>query len=168
MAEELILHYNNSGKKIPIVIARPSIIGTAANEPLPGWTDSTGLLQGAALIVGLGILRDIPGNGSFMADIIPVDHVARQILVSVPYLMAKGEPLLITHCTSSSLNPTTWQNFFNDCIKFQNQNPYEKRAGVASLTIHKSRRSYETSYKLKNQLPTNAIYYYSRVFGSKT
>lgn len=75
MAEELLIRLNTS--KIPLVILRPSIIGTAAFEPLPGWTDSTGLLQGAALIVGLGILRDIPGDSSHMADIVPVDCVCR-------------------------------------------------------------------------------------------
>jgi fatty acyl-CoA reductase len=85
MAEELIIRLNTS--KIPLVILRPSIIGTAANEPLPGWTDTTGLLQGAALIVGLGILRDIPGDSSHMADIVPVDCVSRQLLVSIPFVV---------------------------------------------------------------------------------
>lgn len=42
MCEELLPHFNTS--KIPIVILKPSIIGTAALEPMPGWTDSLGLL----------------------------------------------------------------------------------------------------------------------------
>jgi len=114
MAEELIIHFNST--KIPIVILRPSIIGTSANEPLPGWTDSMSLLSGAALIVGLGILRDIPGNSSYMADIIPVDYVARHILMAIPYLIAQNQSLLISQCTSSSLNPTTWNNFSNTLL----------------------------------------------------
>jgi len=83
MAEELMIHFNTI--KMPLVILRPSIIGTSAFEPLPGWTDSTGLLQGAALIVGLGILRDMPGDKNHMADIVPVDCVSRQILISIPF-----------------------------------------------------------------------------------
>lgn len=75
MAEELLIQLNTT--KLPLVIIRPSIIGTAANEPHPGWTDSLNLLQGVGLMVGLGILRDAPGNGAFMADIVPVDTVAR-------------------------------------------------------------------------------------------
>jgi hypothetical protein len=60
-----------------------------------------------------------------MADIIPVDYVARQILVSIPYIVARGDKTMITHCTTSSVNPTTWHNFFTECCRYQNQNPYE-------------------------------------------
>ena len=42
MAEHLLVQENTTN--IPIVILRPSIIGTSAYEPLPGWTDSTGLI----------------------------------------------------------------------------------------------------------------------------
>jgi nucleoside-diphosphate-sugar epimerase len=136
MAEELMIHFNTI--KMPLVILRPSIIGTSAFEPLPGWTDSTGLLQGAALIVGLGILRDMPGDRNHMADIVPVDCVSRQILISIPFAVTHQMPLMISHCTSSSLNPTNWQIFFENLTKYQNQFPYEQRAASASLTMHKS------------------------------
>ena len=85
MAEHLLVQENTTN--IPIVILRPSIIGTSAYEPLPGWTDSTGLIQGASLLVGLGVLRDLPGNSALIADIVPVDFVSRHILVSIPYLV---------------------------------------------------------------------------------
>jgi hypothetical protein len=35
------------------------------------------LLQGATLLVGYGILRDVPGNSQHISDIIPVDYVSR-------------------------------------------------------------------------------------------
>jgi len=85
MIEHLIIQQNKTN--IPLVILRPSIIGTAANEPLPGWTDSTGLIQGASLLIGLGVLRDMPGNADFIADIVPVDFVSRHILLSIPYII---------------------------------------------------------------------------------
>lgn len=118
MIEELLVINNTT--KIPLIIVRPSIIGTSAYEPLPGWTDSMGLLQGAVLSVGLGILRDVPGNGQHMADIIPVDYVARHILVSIPYFLQTqpNQSLFITQCTSSSMNPTTWNNFFNHLTRY--------------------------------------------------
>jgi len=46
------------------------------------------LIQGASLLVGLGVLRDMPGNPNFIADIVPVDFVARHILLSIPYILA--------------------------------------------------------------------------------
>ena len=59
MAEHLLVENNKKG--INLVLLRPSIIGTSANEPMPGWTDSLNHLQGVSLIVGMGILRDLPG-----------------------------------------------------------------------------------------------------------
>lgn len=61
MTEELMRHFNKD-QNLPLCFIRPSIVATAANEPLPGWTDSTGLMQGTGLLVGLGIFRDIIGN----------------------------------------------------------------------------------------------------------
>jgi hypothetical protein len=61
MAEHMLIL--NNKKSIPLVLLRPSAIGTAANEPMPGWTDSIGLVLGASLVVGLGVLRDMRGNG---------------------------------------------------------------------------------------------------------
>jgi hypothetical protein len=36
-------------------------------------------------MVGLGILKDIPGRGELLGDIVPVDIVARQALLAVAY-----------------------------------------------------------------------------------
>lgn len=165
MAEELLLRANTS--KLPLVFIRPSIMGSSANEPLPGWTDSVSLLQGVALLIGLGVMRDIPGNSSYMADIVPVDIVARQMLTALAYVDHNRLPLFISNSTSSSMNPTTWGMIFSSMVTYQNQFPYEKRAGAAALTMHSSESSYLASYKLKNQLPTNVSYYLSRFLGSK-
>jgi fatty acyl-CoA reductase len=134
MAEELLCQFNV--KKIPLVFIRPSIIGTTASEPMPGWTDTVNLLQGVALLIGLGIMRDVPGISSHMADIVPVDIVARHILTSLSYVAHHGLPLYISNCTSTSSNPTTWRAFFDALTEYQNRFPYEKRAGYASLTMH--------------------------------
>ena len=122
MAEHLLVLNNSTN--IPLVLLRPSVVGTAANEPMPGWTDSIGILQGVSLIVGMGILRDLPGKRDNIADIIPVDFVTRHILASAAYLdaqnQANGQRLLVTHCASSSVNPCTWNTFFTSVTKYQN------------------------------------------------
>jgi alcohol-forming fatty acyl-CoA reductase len=86
MAEHMLVLRN--AKKIPLVFVRPSIVGTAADEPMPGWTDTVNMIQGVTLTVGLGILRDLPGKVDHIADIVPVDFVVRQILVSIPFIIA--------------------------------------------------------------------------------
>lgn len=66
MAEHLLVE--NNTKNIPMLMIRPSIIGASLEEPVPGWTDSIGLMGGIYLLTGLGILREIPGNPSFISD----------------------------------------------------------------------------------------------------
>lgn len=60
-----------------MVFIRPSIVTAAESEPMPGWTDNRGLLNGWTLAIGLGLMRDIPGNPDSCLDFIPVDYVAR-------------------------------------------------------------------------------------------
>ena len=52
---EHLLQSNNS-KGIPLIILRPSIMGAALSEPVPGWTDTANFLSGVTLLIGLGIL----------------------------------------------------------------------------------------------------------------
>ena len=54
-------------------------------EPVPGWTDSIGLAGGIFLIAGLGLLRELPGNKYNVGDLIPVDIVTNQVIVSIPH-----------------------------------------------------------------------------------
>jgi thioester reductase-like protein len=79
MAEHLLIEHNT--KNLPITFIRPSIIGAALDEPAIGWTDTLGLMSGVTLLAGLGIFKDMTGDDNIIGDIVPVDHVARQILV---------------------------------------------------------------------------------------
>jgi hypothetical protein len=81
MAEEMLCIHHQSqiaakGKVIPLIIMRPSIIAASFAEPVPGWTDSIGLLGGFYTICGHGILRDLPLNPKLIGDLIPVDFVS--------------------------------------------------------------------------------------------
>jgi hypothetical protein len=80
MAEELLIRnlrdsLLKGSKAIPLVIARPSIIAASFKEPVPGWTDTLGLLSGFYAIAGHGIMRDLPLNSKLLGDQIPVDFV---------------------------------------------------------------------------------------------
>ena len=77
MAEHVLFHHNENHKKIPMVFVRPSILGAALSEPVPGWTDTLGILHGVTLAVGMGVFRDCEGDPKNFIDIIPVDIVAK-------------------------------------------------------------------------------------------
>jgi fatty acyl-CoA reductase len=65
---------------LPIVIVRPSIIGASWKEPVPGWVDALTAAGGLILTAGLGVVRDVHGVPSNVADIVPVDFVVNTIL----------------------------------------------------------------------------------------
>ena len=73
-------------------------------------------------MVGLGILKDFPGNSDSLCDIIPVDWVAKQALAALAFAATeshKNEGLvMISHCTSSSVNPITYKTFFDHLIEY--------------------------------------------------
>jgi hypothetical protein len=86
MAEHVLHTHNMNHKKIPMVFIRPSIFGAAHSEPVPGWTDSLSFAHGATLACGLGVFTDVHGDPDLFFDIIPVDFVVKQLLVSIPYI----------------------------------------------------------------------------------
>lgn len=122
MAEELLLRSNQN--RVPLLILRPSIIGASLSEPTPGWTDNTTLLNGVSLLVGLGIMRDLKGIPGAFLDVIPVDLVAKAILMSIvalssQYRQSEGQNnVLVSQVSSSALNPVTLKGFFRDLAEY--------------------------------------------------
>ena len=113
MAKDLLLiNKRSQKKKVPLVIIRPSIIAASFEEPVPGWTDSTGLLGGFYMIAGHGILKDLPLNPKLIGDQIPVDFVSNQIFAAIPIAVQQfresGNALMLTHACSSASNGVTW------------------------------------------------------------
>lgn len=141
---------------LPLVFIRPTIVAAAESEPMPGWTDTEGLLSGMTLAVGLGVMKDMPGNPNVTLDVIPVDYVVRQLLVSIPYARQKAQSsngadsLLVVQCSTSGSNPITAMKFFSDMIIYQNNFPYENRAGVAQLTMHQNADAYEKAFRYRS------------------
>lgn len=90
MAEELLVEQLKSqAKKIPFVILRPSMIVASFEEPVPGWTDSLGIVGGFYAITGHGVLRDLPMNPKLLMDQIPVDIVCNHLLAAIPFGVQK-------------------------------------------------------------------------------
>ncbi len=60
-------------RDIPLVILRPSIVVSAAKEPIPGWTDNINGPAGVVAGVGKGFFKVIKTNPDLAGDTIPVD-----------------------------------------------------------------------------------------------
>ena len=68
--------------KIPCSIVRPSIVGAALKEPLPGWIDNYNGPTAVFSAIGKGILRSIIGKSQCVFDIIPVEYPTNMMIVA--------------------------------------------------------------------------------------
>lgn len=75
----------DDAKDLPIIIIRPSIIGSIWREPLPGWTDNVNGATGIFAGVGKGVLTNMCGSNKSKADIIPVDIVSNMLIVAAAH-----------------------------------------------------------------------------------
>jgi alcohol-forming fatty acyl-CoA reductase len=165
MAEHMLAERNK--KNIPLLIVRPSIVGASLEEPFPGWTDSITLAGGIYLVAGLGILRELPGDENMIGDQIPVDIVANQILLQLPLCVYQhrqtANPLMITHCSTSSVNPVIWKEVVSYIQSYLYRSPYESRVFDPTITFIPNKKLYQTSFKLRRKLPATAAYQVAKV-----
>ncbi len=106
MTEQLLI--KNRGD-VPLVILRPSIVGSAWTEPTPGWVDVISAAGAVYIAVGMGVIKFLPGSPKNVGDVIPVDYVANAIIASVPAVFERPGKFFICHAASSSENPMAWE-----------------------------------------------------------
>ncbi|XP_071635270.1 putative fatty acyl-CoA reductase CG5065 [Temnothorax longispinosus] len=111
LAEQIIM---SKGRNLPIAIVRPSIIGAAYQEPFPGWIDNVSGITGIMTEIGRGTIRSIVCNAKLLIDVVPVDFVVNTLIcASWHNAMQHTNTIKIYNCTSSTVNPITWDKFGN-------------------------------------------------------
>lgn len=80
---ERILQKNRGN--VPVVVVRPSIIGSSQSEPAPGWVDSLAAAASYVHSLGTGMANHMSGNGDVVFDVIPVDFVCNAILLATAF-----------------------------------------------------------------------------------
>lgn len=76
---------------MPVVVVRPSIIGSAYREPAPGWIDSLAAAGAFVHAIGSGMSSHLQANPEITFDVIPVDYVSNAILLSTAMQANKDE-----------------------------------------------------------------------------
>lgn len=79
------LKNNLPSEQVPLVILRPSMIGSSHLEPLPGWIDAPAAVASGILAVATGTIQTFPNSWSpeHKADCIPVDTVVNAMLMAI-------------------------------------------------------------------------------------
>ncbi|KAF9116763.1 cyclin-dependent kinase inhibitor far1 [Mortierella sp. AM989] len=96
---------------LPIVIVRPSIVTAAQQEPVPGWVEGAAAANKAVISCALGQVQEWIGIESVKTDLIPVDIVAKVILLSATTADRSLMQPPIYNVGTSCINPITWGLF---------------------------------------------------------
>jgi hypothetical protein len=99
--------------------------------------DSIAAAAALFMLVGLGIVRDLKGNGKKIGDTVPVDVVVANMIVASAYNF-RNPNLPIYHVGSSDRNPHTWGEMKDMVSVYWNSNVSQNRVGKSDLYVTES------------------------------
>ncbi|XP_049840533.1 fatty acyl-CoA reductase 1-like [Schistocerca gregaria] len=115
LTEELVARYSD---RLPIVIARPSIVGPVWKEPLEGWAANINGPVGSFVAGGKGVLRAMLANLNYTADTIPVDCTANAIIIAAWHFAETRQPSpYVCNVTVGDQNRITWGDIMKHLMK---------------------------------------------------
>lgn len=103
LAERLVA--SRTGLSLSIV--RPSIVECATDFPLSGWNEGINT-SGPLFWLLSGFFRGLPARPTHHFDVVPVDAVARGMIV-IAAGMLRGEARGVYHLASSDVNPLSFE-----------------------------------------------------------
>lgn len=117
----MIAEYNG---KLKIVIARPSIVIAALNEPIPGWVEGTNGPTGLLIGAGRGVIRSMHCNPTYPADALPVD-ITMNAMIAMAWERSfdESKDVKFVNITLSEENPLTWGFTIDTGREYLYQNP---------------------------------------------
>jgi long-chain acyl-CoA synthetase len=100
LAESLI---QKRGADLPVAVVRPSIVESSIEEPLRGWNEGVNTSGPLSYLLGT-YFRQLPTNERKCLDLIPVDVVARGMMLIAAALVERRQQRLYQLATSA-VNP---------------------------------------------------------------
>lgn len=92
---------------VPITIVRPAIVECARTYPFPGWNEGLNTAGPLAWLISTAF-RHLPTRGDHIFDVVPVDDVARGMLLTLAAVL-KGERPEVVQLASGDANPLRFE-----------------------------------------------------------
>ncbi|VVC44765.1 Male sterility, NAD-binding,NAD(P)-binding domain,Fatty acyl-CoA reductase, C-terminal [Cinara cedri] len=126
LAESLVTEY---AERIPVSIARPSIVTPAFQEPVPGWVDSLNGPVGVIVAGSKGIIRSMLCCADFEAEVVPVDIAINALILIAWKRNAMDDlPTDLAPCyniTKGDIVKMTWGEVLNKGKQLGYEYPFE-------------------------------------------
>lgn len=107
LTEDLVNSYCD---RLPIAIARPTVVIAAWKEPVPGWIEGTNGPTGLMIGGGRGVIRTMHCNPEYDSGLMPVDVTMNGVIIlGAERINAGANPKpLFCNISSGDVNPITW------------------------------------------------------------
>ncbi|XP_065349011.1 putative fatty acyl-CoA reductase CG5065 [Cloeon dipterum] len=150
LAENL---FKNRCANLPAAIFRPSIVVSAAKEPLVGWNDNLNGPIGITAGVAMGVIRTMNVDVDMNADFVPVDYVVNSMIASAWDIATNKTPMRVFNYTSGSRNPLKWGQFRKVLITAGFAAPPKKALWYFCMFVFKNVRLHRLSVYLLHFFP---------------
>uniref|UniRef100_A0A8D8GG31 Fatty acyl-CoA reductase n=1 Tax=Culex pipiens TaxID=7175 RepID=A0A8D8GG31_CULPI len=107
LTEDLV---NGFRDRLPVAIARPTVVIAAWREPIPGWIEGTHGPTGLMIGGGRGVIRTMHCNPEYDSGLMPVDVTMNGVIILGAERMNTGfqQNTLFCNIASGNVNPITW------------------------------------------------------------
>jgi hypothetical protein len=131
MTETLLIQKRG---KLPLVILRPSIIGSCWREPVPGWVDVISAAGAIYMSVGFGVLKMLPGSSTHVADCVPADYVVNAMIAAIPAIWGQDK-FFVSHACTSVEKPLEWGIPQHEIMRYFKDSPPDRRYDHVPLSL---------------------------------
>ncbi|CAH0602038.1 unnamed protein product [Chrysodeixis includens] len=168
LAEHVVCEHKG---ELPIVIVRPSIVISSAEEPIPGWIENFNGPVGIFVACGKGIMRTIHTKPDIVCDFIPVDVCAKNI-ISCAWIRGtkKLEPtddVEIYNCCSGKLNNILMNDLVEMSKHIGKEIPLNNMLWNTGGTITKNKHWHYVKVLVQHLLPALLVDTLLWLFGQK-
>lgn len=130
-----------------MAILRPSIVISAYQEPVLGWTETLSAMGGLAYAAMLGLMNFLYANEHQPLDIVPVDFVSNQILCVTRYTATCAPGTLnLSHSSSSKYNPASIGRILATLMEWVSRNPSPKQVFPPHLVSINNEKIYNALF----------------------
>lgn len=169
LAEKLVSGFY---PRLPVAIARPSIVIPSWREPMPGWVDNLNGPVGIMIGAGKGVIRTMLCNPDYNAEVIPCD-IAINGLLTIAWKTGCTRPedrpseIPVYNLTQSDMNPMTWGEVVERGKTIAHEYPFEMTLWYPGGNIRRSKLIHNVIVLLFHWIPAYLIDFLMLLIGQK-
>ncbi|KAG5676203.1 hypothetical protein PVAND_006052 [Polypedilum vanderplanki] len=167
---ELLVQDEYKNSNLPICIVRPSIVGPALKEPMPGWVDSLGAISGIIFGVAKGVIRCMLIDPESNFEYIPVDQSINGFIMVAKQIGTqnkRSEEIPVYNMTAEENGLFTYQKFYDWMKSLIFKLPFLESLWYVNITMTMNEKYFWFNVYMFQMLPALLIDFALMILGKK-